>query len=225
MATGVADRLWSIAELIERSRIIPAQGTNSRAPNILQREDMDLIIFWFPIVGGGIFATIAISAAFTEDHKSLAIWCGYIATIMLGFVFCLQLQEKIWNFENMPGSPPTPKLPEPLVFRERSDVVTFTLGGEGVTTTVERLSKDTWQPFLIDGFSPVTLSVVDDRLMVDFTTWGGADKPRIEVRDCDFVVRPDGWDKNSNANALEIVNDVGQPHVSTNPQVPYACRH
>lgn len=39
--------------------------------------------------------------------------------------------------------------------------------------------------------------------------WNGDGKPFIEVKDNEFIVRIPGCDKNSNANALEVVNAQG----------------
>jgi hypothetical protein len=124
------------------------QGAERHSLNILKRKDMDLIIFWFPIIGGGILAAIAISAAFTVEHKPLAIWCGFAGAVLLGFVFCLQLQQKVWESKerNTPVAPATTS-PEFISFKEKSDEVTFTLGGLSFTTTVERLTRESVHPF------------------------------------------------------------------------------
>jgi hypothetical protein len=104
-----------------------------------------------------------------------------------------------------------PTLEQPT-FHEKSEMVRFTLGGFGVVQSVANLEnpKNLDRPFDLNGFSPVTLSVVEDKLFVDFTTWDGPDKPSVEVKGNEFIVRPEGWDRNSSANALEVVNNQGQ---------------
>jgi len=58
---------------------------------------------------------------------------------------------------------------------------------------------------------PVKLYVQGDRLFADVTVSAGVGQPSIEIRRNEFTVRVPGWDKNSDQQALEIVNAQHQP--------------
>lgn len=108
-----------------------------------------------------------------------------------------------------PPSPPIPSLKQPS-FHEQSETVTFSLGGISVTYDISRLRQKPQKPFDIEGVHPVTMYLgTDNDLLVDFTLWGGPNKPPIEIKGNDFIIRPLGWDRNSNANALEVIDGHG----------------
>jgi hypothetical protein len=64
---------------------------------------------------------------------------------------------------------------------------------------------------MINGYTPVTLHMKGNTLLFHFKVWNSDGEPPIEVIDNEFVVRFPGFDKNSNANALEVVNMNGVP--------------
>jgi hypothetical protein len=101
-----------------------------------------------------------------------------------------------------------------LGFREKSDsqTVSFSLGnGMTDTQSVARLRKESYAPMKIGGYTPVTLHMKGNVLLFHFKVWNSEGKPPIEVIDNEFVVRLPGLDKNSNSNALEVVNINGVP--------------
>jgi len=131
----------------------------------------------------------------------------------------IQQQSKGANSPNIVGNnntvtinPATPIAhpPEPT-FHEKSETVSFSLGEGGVTVgySIEQLRKKSATPFMFGNFPPVTLSVKGNILKVDVKVWNGNGNPHIEVRDNEFTVRVPGCDKNSNTNALEVVNANG----------------
>jgi hypothetical protein len=99
--------------------------------------------------------------------------------------------------------------PQPT-FHEKSEVVSFSLG-ENITvaTSIENLRKHPFTPIAFNKKPLVTLSMKGDTLLVDFKAWNGNGKPPIEVKNNEFTVRIPECDKNSNANALEVVNAHG----------------
>jgi len=103
--------------------------------------------------------------------------------------------------------------PPPPVFHEKSDVAYFSLGEHGliIAEPVANMRNGEVGPIQIDGYVPVKLRMKEDTLLLHFTVWGGQDKPPIEVKDNDFTVRLLGFDRNSNANALEVINPKGEP--------------
>jgi len=165
---------------------------------------IDLLIFWIPIIAGSILATIAVAAYFSGQHGSLAIWTGFATVVAFGFVFCLQLQQKVW--ESKPTA--TPALDEPT-FVEHPDHIEFSFGAGGIRViqSIERLEKEPFQPLMINGVAPFELYVSKGKLFVDTALWSGPDKPLIEIKHNEFTVRAFGWDRNSDNQALEIVDD------------------
>ncbi len=105
---------------------------------------------------------------------------------------------------------PQPKLEG---FREKVEKVSFSLGEGGARDieTVETLRKEVYEPFMFDDFAPVTLHMKGNVFLFHFKIWGGNGKPPVEVKDNEFIVRNLGYDRNSSANALEIVNADGIP--------------
>jgi hypothetical protein len=91
-------------------------------------------------------------------------------------------------------------------FRELVKTVDFTLGDEGHkwSASFEEM-KHAPYPLSIMGFTPIKLYVEERRLFADVTILDSPSSP-IEVRHNEYVVRPTGWDKNSDSSALEIVD-------------------
>jgi len=101
-----------------------------------------------------------------------------------------------------------------LTFREKPDSETVSFSfGNGMTDTqsVARLRKESYAPFRLGSYTPVTLRMKGNTLLFDFKVWNGEGKPLIEVINNEFTVRLPDLDKNSNANALEVVNANGIP--------------
>ena len=114
------------------------------------------------------------------------------------------------NTVTINSTPPSPS------FHEKTDaeMFNFAFGEHGMFTSqsIGWIRKHTYQPFLFGGYAPVTVTMKGDKLLFNFKVWGGEGKPPIEVKNNDFTVRvPMGWDRNSSANALEVVNANGAP--------------
>ena len=116
--------------------------------------------------------------------------------------------------DRLPPSIPQIK-PEAPAFHEKIEMIRITLGGdpmsgnygENDSETVERLRAGKYHPFSFYGYEPIEVHMEGDKLLFSFRVWGGGRKPPIEVQDNEFVIRPTGWDRNSTANALEVVNE------------------
>jgi hypothetical protein len=102
---------------------------------------------------------------------------------------------------------------EPPAFRENVEQIIFSLGGGGVHAGYmpERLRQGPVEPFSIGGYSPVTLRMAKDTILLTVKVWSARGQSPIEVINNEFVVRPPQWDKNSTAKALEVVNEKGLP--------------
>ncbi len=131
----------------------------------------------------------------------------------------IQQQSKGANSPNIVGNNNTVTInratpivhpPQPT-FHEKSETVSFSLGERGITatTSIEAIRKNPFKPFDFNGQPLVILSMKGDTLMVDFKAWNGTGKPPIEVKNNEFTVRVPQCDKNSNADALEVVNANG----------------
>jgi hypothetical protein len=143
--------------------------------------------------------------------KGLVIGIG----MLFGFgvlILAANKTETFWQLKDaaMTSPPPTPVTLEQPGFQEKSGTAEFSLGGFTVGRPILDLKKP-FRPFLFAGFSPVTMYLRGDDLLVDFTTWNGPGEPPIEVKGSEFEVLPEGWDKNSNSNALEVVNTKDAP--------------
>ncbi|MGO8865520.1 MAG: hypothetical protein ACLQME_03360 [Alphaproteobacteria bacterium] len=55
---------------------------------------MEFANFWLPIIGGGLLWAIAIGAWFS-DHKIIGIWSFFAGTVILLFLFALQIQDNV----------------------------------------------------------------------------------------------------------------------------------
>jgi hypothetical protein len=53
---------------------------------------MELLNLWLPLIGGGVFAAIAIGGWFSE-HKLIGIWFGFFAIVSFLLLATLQFQE------------------------------------------------------------------------------------------------------------------------------------
>ena len=61
---------------------------------------------------------------------------------------------------------------------------------------------------MFNGFRlPISLYADGDVLYIDTTIPDQEGKPAIELRKNQFTVKHDGWDKNSNKNAFEVINE------------------
>lgn len=96
-------------------------------------------------------------------------------------------------------------------FVEKVEKVTFQFGNNIVTQDIERLREKKFEPFHLQGYSPISLYVEDNKLYADVKIYGGTGKPPIEVVHNIFVVRQPRWDYNSNKNSLEIINENHEP--------------
>lgn len=98
-------------------------------------------------------------------------------------------------------------------FREKDpDQFVFSLGGRGIHTTVSAASlkeRDS-EPFDLGGVIPVRFYLKNGKMQCDVTIWGGVGKAPITVTGNEFEVRT-GWDRNFTSNALEVVNEHGEP--------------
>lgn len=109
-------------------------------------------------------------------------------------------------------TPRAPMEPEWPGFKEKVDMVEFTIGGMSVGVRFEDLKKD--KPpglFNFGGHAPFVARIVDNKLRFSFHTWAGSSLPPVEVDDNEFKVRPLDWDRNSSLNAFEVVSANGFP--------------
>jgi hypothetical protein len=177
-------------------------------------------LFW--VAGFGI--AIAVGATYFAAERHFPRFTGILGlsclVLLLGDLFLVgHLTEKFWSTQpnvsttdlHQPTVQQTPELRYPA-FHDTSETVMFSLGGISAPKSIAQLKNRPFKPFYFDGFFPVTMYLSgNNELLVDFTTWSASGQPAIEVKGNDFSVRPLGWDRNSNANAFEVVNDKQQP--------------
>jgi hypothetical protein len=137
------------------------------------------------------------------------IWCTSLLMMLvgLGLSFTLPYPAPL-----SPPSAPVPALTPPR-FRERVDRAYFSLGEGGGTAafSLAELQERPWEPFIFGGDKPVRIYAEERNIYADFTVWDGVGQSLIEVRRNEFMVRPSRGDRNSNQNALEVVNTNNMP--------------
>ena len=104
-----------------------------------------------------------------------------------------------------------PQLPQ---IREKADYVMINIGeggtgGAGASVPIEALRKGPFHPFKFAGYDPITIQMDGDTLLFSFVAWGGSGEPPLEIHNNEFTVRNPRWDRNSNANELEVINPDG----------------
>ncbi len=67
-------------------------------------------------------------------------------------------------------------------------------------------------PIMENGFQPFQIHTVGDKVVIDTTIWGWP-LPPVEIVNNNFKVRPTNWDRNSNENALEVVDENSKPRL------------
>lgn len=185
---------------------------------------MEIAIYGLGVLAGIGFVVFSIAYS---SHRTHSLWFLFFPCLILSsLAVTLLWQRLIWDEQQ------SPDLEEPT-FREKTEVVKFSLGGGGITVGYRPSDLETQprEPFDFAGFKPVRLYVKDGKLRADVTVFGGPGEPSIEVRGNEFVVRPTGWDRNSNKTALEIVNQSRVPvfqlihksssHIVVNGIFPY----
>ncbi len=75
----------------------------------------------------------------------------------------------------------------------------------------QALSEAPREPFRLSGYSPAKLYLEGGKLYADVSIYGGSGLPPIQIKHNKLINKPPEWDFNSNAKALEIVNDKGIP--------------
>jgi hypothetical protein len=116
---------------------------------------------------------------------------------------------------------PTPAIPRSQfiqpAFHEKIDDLQLLVGSL-------RLSGGP-SPIFVAGMVPPRLRVDNGVLYIDVVVRGGSlSEPAIVVHDNEFVVKPLGWDRNSNINALEVVNEADEPILQLIRVTPSAFR-
>ena len=73
------------------------------------------------------------------------------------------------------------------------------------------MEKGPKEPFNFGGFKPIRFYVDNGKFYADVGLYGGSGLPPVEVKHNEFIVRPMNWDRNSDKNALEVVNELERP--------------
>lgn len=116
-------------------------------------------------------------------------------------------------------------------FRPGIEKVDLTFGSNHFIYDVSQLQKTSAHPLMLGGLVPIILYVEGDKLYADVTLFGGPGLPAVVVKHNNFLVRPPGWDANSDSSALEVVDSQLRPvfqmtyaseqHIIINGYFPY----
>jgi hypothetical protein len=133
-----------------------------------------------------------------------------ILWIVLGSLFFVGGAIGVWHGCNLawPLAKTKPALEQPT-FREKAEEAFLELGP--VLSKIDILQEGKRNPVYFGEYAPATIYIEDGKLYADVTIWGGIKKPSIEIVHNDFTIRPLNWDKNSNNDALEIVDENHKP--------------
>lgn len=146
-----------------------------------------------------------------------------VVTILLfiGFTVIVNSRDKIRQEASSRG--PT--------FQRGIEKVDLTFGSNHFIYDVSQLQKNSAHPLMLGGLIPVSLYVEGDKLYADVTLYGGPGLPTVEVKHNSFIVRPPGWDANSDQESLEVVDSELRPvfqmtyvsgqHIVVNGYFPY----
>ena len=161
----------------------------------------------------GIIGSGAVWYFLSQHQPDKALWVGWVGAVLLLLMVALYISNGLIRKEiAATAEAPNPILEHPT-FREKPERIFFSLGQGGVTVSLKFsvMEEGPREPFDLRGFKPVRLYVEGTKLYADFKVFGGAEKPAVEVVHNEFTVRPPGWDRNSSATALEVVNQSGFP--------------
>jgi hypothetical protein len=116
-------------------------------------------------------------------------------------------------------------------FRPGIEDFQLTFGSNTFVYSASALRQHSAAPLDLGSTKPITLYAEADKLYADVTLYGGADRPPVEIKHNAFIVRPPGWDANSDQDALEVVDlqlhpvfqmtYVSQQHIVINGYFPF----
>lgn len=146
---------------------------------------------------------------------------GVIILLFLAFVVIVNSRNRVRQEASLNG--PT--------FRPGIEKVDLTFGSNHFIYDVSQLQKTSAHPLMLGGLVPIILYAEGDKLYADVTLYGGSGLPVVEVKHNSFIVRPPGWDANSDSSALEVVDSQLHPvfqmtyaseqHIIINGYFPY----
>jgi hypothetical protein len=106
------------------------------------------------------------------------------------------------------SKPPSPGFHE-KIDAEKFD---FSIGPITLEQHIDSLRKGPFTLFAIGNTPVATIRMKGEKLLFSIKPWSGDGKPVIELHDNEFTSRvPSNWDRNSNENALEVINGGGNP--------------
>jgi hypothetical protein len=99
------------------------------------------------------------------------------------------------------------------MFVDISQAIWFRYGTNTWTCNPGQWTPGQWtfKPIPFGGNVPIVVAVKGNRIRVSVRIWNGSGQPAVELRHNKFIVRPINWDSNSNANALEVVDENQAP--------------
>ncbi len=186
-----------------------------------------------------IYLTIFISmvcfaffGVYFVTKKSVSIWCLFAGiTFGLCTVF-LYWQNDIWRVNNeahkeptannhtikkshaksiIPHEPSIQELEVPI-FSEETDKVSISIGDRNsFTTYISSLKEKPQIPININGFIPIKLYYLENKIYADIEVYSNSGFPPIQIKKNKLINKPPNWDFNFNEKALEIVNEEQVP--------------
>jgi hypothetical protein len=171
--------------------------------------------YWAAAAGAGcLFAAICLYLYDVLDGRGRTLAAVFGALTLISIAIAdswthdFRAAQTIVADKQLPQSTASP-LPEaqlvPPAFHEKIEDLSLTVG------TLQLRTRGP-SPIVVTGMIPPRLYVANGVLYLDVVLWSGSlNEPAIIVRGNEFAVKPPGWDRNSNTNALEVVNENNEP--------------
>ncbi len=205
------------------------------------RHDVRWLLWfaWLLLCAGAWLAVRAIPNKILRVILAVVLWCA-IGFGLYGLNLWLKPPDitTVASLANPPQPAETKPMPVPLAPRvsapppnprpsvsttptardqglqeKTPDFYWVSLGGGGASAgaSLEDIKKANVKLFSLGGYNPVKLRLIDGIVYCDVQTWGGPMGPPIKIVQNKLSVQPPFWDHNFNANALEVVDERGEP--------------
>lgn len=189
------------------------------------------VSIWIPVMINVllILGTVGLALSpvfYSINHKSTSVWVLFASLCIYSLTMSLYLQEQIWKQEEAarvvveqtkPVEPPLaaparPELEQPT-FRESSAFVDIKMGTSHWNYPFADLLDDGVVPRPFGRPLPVRLYLDPEtyKIYTDATISAGSSQPAVELKRNVITTLRQSWDYNSNASALEVVNENQQP--------------
>lgn len=207
---------WRIAEYV--LGLLGTLGLGLVSTLYSSHKLISLWLFFFTITAFAYALYFFLRLNFWKGAFSARQLSPFLIVNALVLIFCLYEHQSIVHPPLSEFLPPSHPTSQPLwggkeepTFRENIEKVTFTFGSNTGILEVKQLESVPRVFPVSDNSFPLYFYVKNGKPYIDVKVYGNSQLIAVEVKENQFVIRPEGWDRNSSANALEIVNEKKAP--------------